>query len=70
LAEWFGTVPVTPAACKAKAPGGSDFCKINGFDDLNKIKFWKTPTAKCESQGTCVPYSKWATDYIAIMGGR
>lgn len=70
LAEWFGTVPVTPAACKAKAPGGSDFCKINGFDDLNKIKFWKTPQAKCTTQGSCVPYAKWAMDYIAIMGGR
>ena len=70
LAEWFGTVPVTPGACKAKAPGGSDFCKINGYDDLNKIKFWKTPEGKCATQGTCVPYSKWALDYIAVMGGR
>ena len=70
LAEWFGTVPVTPGACKAKAPGGSDFCKVNGFDDLNKIKFWKTPESKCTTQGTCVPYSRWALDYIAIMGGR
>jgi putative spermidine/putrescine transport system substrate-binding protein len=70
LAEWFGTVPVTPAACKAKAPGGSDFCKINGFADLDKIKFWKTPQAQCASQGKCVPYSRWTTDYIAIMGGR
>lgn len=70
LAEWFGTVPVTPAACKAKAPGGSDFCKANGFNDLDKIKFWRTPQAKCSSQDSCVPYSQWVTDYIAIMGGR
>ena len=70
LAEWFGTVPVTPAACRAKAPGGSDFCKLNGFDDLDKIRFWKTPQTKCASQGSCVPYARWAMDYIAIMGGR
>jgi putative spermidine/putrescine transport system substrate-binding protein len=70
LAEWFGTVPVTPAACKAKAPGGSDFCKANGFNDLDKIKFWRTPQAKCSSQDSCVPYTQWVTDYIAIMGGR
>jgi len=70
LAEWFGTVPVTPAACKAKAPGGSDFCQVNGFDDLDKIRFWKTPQTKCASQGSCVPYARWAMDYIAIMGGR
>lgn len=70
LAEWFGAIPVVPGACKAKAPNGTDFCKVNGFADLNKIKFWKTPQSKCTSQGTCVPYSKWALDYIAIMGGR
>jgi putative spermidine/putrescine transport system substrate-binding protein len=70
LAEWFGAIPVVPTACKAKAPNGTDFCKINGFDDLNKIKFWKTPQSKCASQGACVPYSKWTLDYIAIMGGR
>lgn len=70
LAEWFGANPAVPAACKAKAPGGSNFCKDNGFDRFTQVKFWKTPEAKCSTQGTCVPYSKWALDYIAIMGGR
>ncbi|MDT8991306.1 ABC transporter substrate-binding protein [Curvibacter sp. APW13] len=72
LAEWFGTVPVTASACKVKSPGGStEVCKTNGWDDLDKIKFWKTPTAKCATQGDkCVPYAKWTMDYIAIMGGR
>jgi putative spermidine/putrescine transport system substrate-binding protein len=70
LAEWFGSNPVTPAACKEKAPGGSDFCKGNGFERFAQIHFWRTPTAKCATQGSCVPYSRWVTDYIAIMGGR
>lgn len=70
LAEWFGSVPVVPAACKEKAPGGSDFCKTNGFDRFGEIRFWRTPTARCQSQGACVPYSRWVTDYIAVMGGR
>lgn len=70
LAEWFGAVPVTPRACKAKAPGGTDFCKTNGYAELDKIQFWRTPTAQCETQGKCVPYARWAMDYIAIMGGR
>ena len=70
LAEWFGSAPVVPAACQVKAPGGSDFCKVNGFDRFAEVRFWKTPVAKCASQGTCVPYSRWVTDYIAIMGGR
>jgi len=70
LAEWFGSNPVVPAACKEKAPGGADFCKTNGFERFDQIAFWRTPTAKCASQGTCVPYSRWVTDYIAIMGGR
>jgi len=70
LAEWFGAAPVRAAACKAKAPGGSDFCKDNGYDRFTQVKFWKTPQTKCSTQGTCVPYSKWTMDYIAIMGGR
>jgi putative spermidine/putrescine transport system substrate-binding protein len=70
LAEWFGSNPVVPEACKTKAPGGSDFCKTNGFERFNQVHFWRTPVAKCPTQGTCVPYSKWTQDYIAIMGGR
>jgi len=70
LAEWFGANPVVPAACKEKAPGGTDFCGTNGHGDFDKILFWKTPQAKCKTQGSCVPYSRWTTDFIAIMGGR
>lgn len=70
LAEWFGSNPVVPEACKTKAPGGTDFCQTNGFERFGQVHFWKTPTAKCSTQGTCVPYSRWTQDYIAIMGGR
>jgi len=70
LAEWFGSNPVVADACKTKAPGGSDFCASNGFDRFAQIRFWRTPVAKCATQGTCVPYSRWTADYIAIMGGR
>ena len=70
LAEWFGSNPVVPDACKTPAPGGADFCKTNGFERFAQVHFWKTPVAKCASQGACVPYSKWTQDYIAIMGGR
>jgi putative spermidine/putrescine transport system substrate-binding protein len=70
LGEWFGSVPVVPAACKEKAPGGLDVCKLNGFDRFTEVHFWRTPTSTCKTQGTCVPYSKWTTDYQAVMGGR
>ncbi|MCB6182848.1 ABC transporter substrate-binding protein [Leeia sp. TBRC 13508] len=70
LAEWFGSLPAAPAACNEKAPGGSAFCKDNGFDRFSQIHFWKTPQIKCSTQGSCVPYSRWTQDYIAIMGGR
>jgi putative spermidine/putrescine transport system substrate-binding protein len=70
LSEWFGSVPVVPAACKEKAPGGSDFCKVNGFDRFGQVHFWRTPTGRCKTRGICVPYSRWTTDYQAVMGGR
>ncbi len=71
VAAWFGSVPVVPAACRASDLLGKDGCKTNGFDNFDKISFWKTPTTKCaDGSDNCVPYSKWVEDYIAIMGGQ
>ena len=67
LAEWFGSVPVVPDACKEKAPQSSDACKVNGFERFAQVHFWRTPTATCKA-GACVPYSKWVSDYAAVMG--
>jgi putative spermidine/putrescine transport system substrate-binding protein len=70
VAAWFGSVPVVPAACSNNALLGPDGCKTNGIDQFDKIHFWRTPEASCASQGSCVPYSRWSTDYVAVMGGR
>ncbi|HEX5841805.1 MAG TPA: putative ABC transporter substrate-binding protein YdcS [Pseudomonas sp.] len=67
LAAWFGSLPAVPAACKDNALLGAEGCKTNGFDNFDKIAFWKTPQAE---GGKYVPYSRWTQDYIAIMGGR
>jgi len=69
VAAWFGSVPAVPAACKGNSLLGDTGCASNGFDNFDKIHFWRTPEAAC-SIGTCVPYSRWATDYVAVMGGR
>ncbi|MFZ1426247.1 MAG: ABC transporter substrate-binding protein [Geminicoccaceae bacterium] len=71
LAAWFGSVPSVPAACKGNELLTDEGCAINGIDDFAKIHFWRTPVAKCASQAEgCVPYYRWVTDYIAILGGR
>jgi putative spermidine/putrescine transport system substrate-binding protein len=70
VASWFGSVPVVPAACKGNELLTDDGCALNGFDNFDKIAFWKTPIGKCATQDTCVPYSRWASDYIAIVGGQ
>jgi putative spermidine/putrescine transport system substrate-binding protein len=69
LASWFGSVPAVPAACEGNALLGPEGCKTNGFENFDRIHFWRTPESTC-AQGTCVPYSRWATDYVAVMGGR
>jgi putative spermidine/putrescine transport system substrate-binding protein len=69
VAAWFGSVPAVPAACTGNELLGEAGCATNGFDNFDKIHFWRTPEAACP-QGTCVPYSRWATDYVAVMGGR
>ena len=69
VAAWFGSVPAVPAACSASELLGAEGCATNGFENFSKIWFWRTPEAACAS-GECVPYSRWSTDYVAIMGGR
>ncbi len=68
-AAWFGAVPSVPAACKGNELMTDTGCATNGYDHFDKIKFWRTPTAKCE-QGECVPYHRWVSDYIGVIGGR
>jgi putative spermidine/putrescine transport system substrate-binding protein len=71
LAAWFGSVPAVPAACKGNALLTDAGCERNGFGNFDKIHFWRTPVAKCESQSAgCVPYYRWVTDMIAVLGGR
>ncbi|MNO96199.1 Putrescine-binding periplasmic protein precursor [compost metagenome] len=67
LAAWFGSVPAVPQGCKASTLLGGEGCATNGFEQFDKIAFWKTPQAE---GGKFVPYSRWTQDYIGIMGGR
>ena len=69
VAAWFGSLPAVPAACKGNALLGADGCKTNGSENFDQIHFWRTPDAKCSDPAGCVPYSRWTSDYIAIMGG-
>lgn len=71
LAAWFGSVPSVPAACEGNELLGAEGCKTNGFDNFEKIHFWRTPVADCsDGKGGCVPYHEWVTNYIAVIGGR
>jgi putative spermidine/putrescine transport system substrate-binding protein len=71
LAAWFGSVPAVSSACKGNALLTDEGCTANGFGDFDKIHFWRTPVAKCASQSAgCVPYYRWVSDYIAVLGGR
>ena len=71
LAAWFGSVPAVPAACKGNALLTDAGCDTNGMPNFDKVRFWRTPVAKCATQSAgCVPYYRWATDMIAVLGGR
>jgi putative spermidine/putrescine transport system substrate-binding protein len=70
LAAFFGSVPVVPAACEGNALLGPDGCRTNGIDNFASVYFWRTPRSFCDSQQACVPYHRWVTDYIAVLGGR
>jgi putative spermidine/putrescine transport system substrate-binding protein len=71
LAAWFGSVPAVPAACQGNALLGEGGCTANGFDQFDRIRFWRTPTTDCgNGKRECVPYHEWVTNYIAVIGGR
>ncbi len=68
LASWFGSVPAVPAACTSNELLGADGCAVNGFDNFDKIWFWRTPTASCsDGSGGCIPYSTWVESYVGII---
>ncbi len=72
LSVWFGAVPSVPAACAdGRGMQTQEGCDANGLADFEKIRFWTTPTANCgQGEGACVPYYRWVSDYIGVIGGR
>jgi putative spermidine/putrescine transport system substrate-binding protein len=71
VAAWFGSVPAVPAACKGNELLTDTGCAAHGFNDFDKIYFWKTPTGEGDCGGeACVPYSEWVNAYNAIKGGQ
>lgn len=71
LSVWFGANPAVLAACTdGRGMQTAEGCTKNGLDDFEKIRFWRTPVTQCESQGECVPYYRWVSDYIGVIGGR
>jgi putative spermidine/putrescine transport system substrate-binding protein len=72
LSVWFGAVPSVPAACTDKrGMQTQEGCDTNGLKDFDRIRFWTTPVANCsQGEGACVPYYRWVSDYIGVIGGR
>jgi putative spermidine/putrescine transport system substrate-binding protein len=71
LSVWFGANPSVPAACTdGSGMQTAEGCTTNGMDDFEKIRFWTTPVSNCASQSECVPYYRWVSDYIGVIGGR
>ncbi len=72
LSVWFGANPSVPAACTDKrGMQMAEGCTTNGLDNFEKVKFWTTPTSKCATQNdACIPYYRWVSDYIGVIGGR
>jgi putative spermidine/putrescine transport system substrate-binding protein len=72
LSVWFGANPAVPAACTdGRGMQTAEGCTTNGMDDFDRIRFWTTPVSQCATQNDqCVPYYRWVSDYIGVIGGR
>ena len=68
----FGETPANTKACsymeEIKKGSCAQYHANANAAYFNSIKFWRTPEAGPENK--FIPYSRWATDYVAIMGGR
>lgn len=72
LADWLDANSSISATCTG-GPGMStqESCHENGMDDFDKIRFWITPVPnRSLGEGACVPYYRWVSDYIGVIGGR
>ena len=70
LSVWFGGNPVVPAACTdGSGQQTAEGCSAKGMDDFDRIRFWTTPVSSCPA-GDCVPYYRWVSDYVGVIGGR
>lgn len=71
LAARNTTLPVVPQACEGNALLGEKGCAGNGYEQFDRISFWRTPTEDCgDGVSGCVPYARWVTDYAALRTGR
>lgn len=72
LSVWFGANPAVPDACTdGSGQQTKEGCTANGMDDFERIRFWTTPVSSCATQdGQCIPYYRWVSDYIGVIGGR
>jgi putative spermidine/putrescine transport system substrate-binding protein len=69
VAAWFSSNPAVPDGCTASTLLGAEGCKTNGYNDFDKIYYWKTPIADCgNGQSDCITYDKWTEAFTAIVG--
>lgn len=69
VASWFSSNPSVPSGCTSSDLLGAEGCKTNGYNDFDKVYFWKTPIAECgNGSSDCVTYDRWTEEFTAIVG--
>jgi putative spermidine/putrescine transport system substrate-binding protein len=70
LSVWFGANPAVPAACTdGRGMQTAEGCTKNGWTTSRRSASGPR-RSRTASQGECVPYYRWVSDYIGVIGGR
>ena len=71
VAAWFGSLPVVPAACKGNELLTDDRLQDQRLRQLRQDQVLEDAGRQMRhARAKCVPYYRWVSDYIGVIGGR
>lgn len=70
LSALAGTLPVLASVCREGRLLDHARCAELGADALDRVHFGHLPTMHCRDGSSCVPYSRWLSEFQSLIGDK